>query len=92
MNAIVSLDQLSIGQTGIIESLDVCGAIRRRMLDLGFLENTPVQMVCQSPSRDPSAYLVRGTVIALRQTDATQIQVSLANQTKQAVKEEKPWG
>ncbi|MCL5097350.1 MAG: metal-dependent transcriptional regulator, partial [Candidatus Omnitrophica bacterium] len=42
------------------------GAERRRLLDLGFVAGTPVEVEMVSPIGDPTAYRVRGTVIALR--------------------------
>jgi ferrous iron transport protein A len=44
--------------------------MRTRLLDLGFLENTEIECVGKSPLGDPAAYLVCGTVIALRRTDS----------------------
>jgi ferrous iron transport protein A len=50
---------------------------RRRMLDLGLISDTIVEALRQSPSGDPVAYQIRGTVIALRAEEAAQIFVEL---------------
>jgi DtxR family Mn-dependent transcriptional regulator len=52
------------------------GPERRRLMDLGFVPGTCVEVAMVSPSQDPTAYLVRGTLIALRREQAGWIQVS----------------
>jgi DtxR family Mn-dependent transcriptional regulator len=54
------------------------GAERRRLLDLGFVAGTPVEVEMTSPAGDPTAYRVRGTVIALRREQAGLIWVERA--------------
>lgn len=49
---------------------------RRRLLDLGFVPGTPVEVEMVSPGGDPTAYRVRGTVVALRREQANLIRVS----------------
>ncbi len=51
------------------------GAIRRRLLDLGFVRGSSVRVDLQSPLRNPTGYLIRGTTIALRRDQAEHIQV-----------------
>lgn len=38
-------------------------------MDIGLIEGTPVECVGISPLGDPSAYLIRETVVAIRHTD-----------------------
>jgi DtxR family Mn-dependent transcriptional regulator len=52
------------------------GAERRRLLDLGFVAGTPVEIEIASPMGDPVGYRVRGTVIALRQEQAGLIRIA----------------
>ena len=70
-----SLDQLHTGEQARIERLDHHSAMRRRLQELGFVPGTLVKCVGQSPTGDPSAYLVRGAVIALRHCDGALIQI-----------------
>lgn len=49
--------------------------MNRRLLDLGFYERTPIKKILISPKGDPIAYRVRGTTIALRNSDAQYIEV-----------------
>lgn len=46
------------------------GEIRRRLLDLGFVMNTKIEVDLTSPMRNPRAYLVRDTSIAIRNEQA----------------------
>ena len=49
------------------------GSIRRRLFDIGLIENTPVECVGRSPGGGLSAFLIRGAVIALRDEDSANI-------------------
>ena len=46
------------------------GDIRRRLLDLGFVINTQIEVDLTSPMSNPRAYLVRDTSIAIRNEQA----------------------
>lgn len=69
MKRSVTLDLLPPGEIAIVERLEVEGDMRRRFLDLGLIENTPVECIGKSPGGDPAAYLIRGAVIAIRSKD-----------------------
>lgn len=47
--------------------------MKQRLIDLGFYENTPIKRVLESPKGDPIAYKIRGTTIALRNSDSQYI-------------------
>ena len=60
-----SLDEKEIAE--VIGISNECrGANRRRLLDLGILKGTKIEVDLKSPLRDPIAYKVRNTSIALR--------------------------
>ena len=67
---IMTLDALSVGERAVIDKVNISGGMRRRLYDLGFVGGAEVECVGKSPLGDPSAYLVRGAVIALRAVDA----------------------
>ena len=71
------LDNLPIGTYGKVEVLNCKGAIRRRLLDLGIVKGTPIVPILKSPSGDPTAFIIRGSVIALRKEDANLIVVNV---------------
>ena len=70
---LLSLNHLPIGEKGQVLLLALDGTHRRRMLDLGLIEGTTVEALQKSPSGDPTAYFIRGTVIALRKEDTQKI-------------------
>jgi ferrous iron transport protein A len=72
---LINLTQLPTGQRGKIDNILLAGKIRHRILDLGFTPGTMVESVRRSPLGDPVAYQVRGTVIALRSEESSQITV-----------------
>ena len=71
----IPLSCLPVGASAVVRSLASTGTLRRRMLDLGFLPGAIVETLQKSPAGDPIAYLIRGTVIALRSGDAENILV-----------------
>ena len=69
----VCLNDLSPGQKGRVSGLLAVGGMRRRLLDMGLIENTQVECVGRSPGGDPRAYLIRGAVVALRRCDGADV-------------------
>ena len=63
--AITSLSQLTVGQSGQVTELHLGGEMRRRLQDLGVIEGTHIRCLQRSIFGDPCAYLIRGAVIAL---------------------------
>lgn len=69
------LSCLPLGKKAMVDKLLSKGHERRRMLDLGLISGTTVEAVQKSPSGDPTAYSIRGAVIALRGEDAEKITI-----------------
>lgn len=51
------------------------GTLKRRLLDLGIVKGTLIKPVLKSPSGDPTAFEVRGSLIALRKEASCLIEV-----------------
>lgn len=64
------LTDLRRGQTGVITELVSASDMRRRLQDIGMIEGTLVECLGKSPLGDPTAYLIRGAVIALRNEES----------------------
>ena len=75
MTKINCLNDIKPGQSAKVKELQAQGSIRRRLLDIGLIENTEVQCLGRSPAGDPSAFLIRGAVIAIRSEDCRNILV-----------------
>lgn len=76
----VPLHLLPTGCFGKVKELRTGDNMRRRMLDLGLINDTLVESIRRSPSGDPTAYEIRGAVIALRSEEASDIIVELIQQ------------
>lgn len=72
-----ALSTLPLGESATVLRLSPhCqGAERRRLLDLGILPGTTIRAEMISPSGDPTAYRIRGSLIGLRQEQAALIQI-----------------
>jgi ferrous iron transport protein A len=77
MGKIITLDQLNQGQAGIIKKVEGKGALRRRLVDMGFTSGAGIEMVKVSPLGDPVEYRLRGYHLSLRRSEAKTIQVEL---------------
>ncbi len=71
------LSSLKVGETAEVVAISQAsrGAERRRMFDLGILPGTIITAETRSPSGDPTAYIIRGALIALRQQQAQMIKI-----------------
>jgi ferrous iron transport protein A len=70
-----TLAEMKVGERARVVKLLVEGLTRRRLLDLGLLPGTEVRAMMKSPMGDPTAYDIRGSVLALRSEDASKIVV-----------------
>lgn len=73
----IPLNRLPLGKKARVRALTCDGSIRRRMLDLGMISDTMIEALQKSPSGDPTAYHIRGAVIALRSEEACKILVDV---------------
>ncbi|MBI1320978.1 MAG: hypothetical protein GC168_18795 [Candidatus Hydrogenedens sp.] len=74
-----TLAELRTGDVAYVSTLQMQGLARRRLMDLGFVPGVKVKAVLDNPAGDPRVYEVCGTRIALRRTDAEQIEIALGN-------------
>lgn len=71
------LSQLQEGSRAVVDAVFLKSAMGRRARELGFFPGTEVQCLRRAPAGSPIVYSVLDTAIALRKTDAKQIQVRL---------------
>lgn len=78
--AMLRLSAIAPGESAEVVSLAAScrGVQRRRLLDLGLVPGTRVTSELRGPSGDPTAYRIRGALIALRDDQAAQIYVQRA--------------
>lgn len=73
MENICTLNCLKEGEKCRVKQLLIQGNMRKRLRDIGLIENTCVDCLKKSACGDPTAYLIRGAVIALRSDDSSRI-------------------
>ncbi len=71
------MTDLPLNVRGRICYMDAEGMIRRRLMDLGFVPGTEVEMIRRRAGRGPAVYLLRGTMIALRKEQSDHIFIEL---------------
>ena len=73
----MSLSDLKIGQSGVIQSISGNEKLAKRLLALGCLEGTEVKLKASSPFKDPLIITFRGFDLAIRKNDAKKYNFSL---------------
>lgn len=81
--ALRTLADLQPGQTAEVVAVHSQGLERRRLLDLGIVPGTRITAELRSPLSDPVAYRVRGALIALRLSQAADIEVRPVSEENQ---------
>lgn len=71
----MTLDQLKPGQSGIVSAVGGEGPLRLRLLDMGIIPGTRVQVQKVAPMGDPIQLLLRGYELTLRLEDAAKIRL-----------------
>ncbi len=69
----MTLNDLKIGQSGIITAGEGEGPLRLRLLDMGLIPNTRVRVQKVAPMGDPIQIQIRGYELTLRREDAQSI-------------------
>jgi ferrous iron transport protein A len=69
------LTSLLVGHKAVVTSIDVPIESRGRLLEMGLLVGTPVELIRYAPMGDPVEIKVRGYHLSLRKNEAQLIQV-----------------
>ena len=76
----MTINDLQIGQQGIISAVGGEGALRLRFLDMGLIPGTKVLLQKVAPMGDPIQIQVRGYELTIRREDARMIGIEEAEQ------------
>ena len=71
----MTLDELHIGDSGVIATVGGEGALRRRLLDMGLTPKTKVTVRKMAPMGDPIELHLRGYELTIRAEDAKKIEI-----------------
>ena len=74
--SIVSMKSLSDGESGIVERIELTGATKRRLIEMGITPGTRVGVLKRAPLGDPIEILLRGFSLTIRGEDAEKILVA----------------
>lgn len=69
----MTVDDLKIGQSGVIATVGGEGPLRLRFLDMGLIPGTKVTLRKVAPMGDPIQIQVRGYELTIRREDAAKI-------------------
>lgn len=69
----LSLSSLPEGKTALIKGINTQESMKRRLYDIGLIPGTSIECLQKSMFGDPTAFLIRGTVIAIRKKDSDKI-------------------
>jgi ferrous iron transport protein A len=67
--------ELKFKESGIISEIDVSHPSSKRIIEHGFTPGQIVELISQSLFNDPIAVSIRGTIIALRKSEAVCIKL-----------------
>jgi len=70
-----ALSELKPGEKAAVVYIDD-DQEKQRLFNLGIVEGTTIESLYKSPSGNPAAYLIRGTVFALRNATAEKIKIN----------------
>ncbi len=72
-DTIQPLSMLPAGHSGTVAEIKVSAGSRARLMEMGLLVGTPVELVRFAPMGDPVEIKVRGYNLTLRKNEAEQI-------------------
>jgi ferrous iron transport protein A len=72
-----SLDELTVGQRGRVEEVLGADALVQRLMEMGLLEGTEVEVVGFAPLGDPMELRLCDYRLSLRRNEAARIRVTL---------------
>ncbi len=70
-----TLNNINIDDNVRVVNIDNRCGIKRRLMDIGLVPGTYVRLIYKSIFDDPKAYLIRNTIIAIRDMDSKYIEV-----------------
>ena len=73
----VPLSQLQVGQAGTVEEVRDQGFLSQRLLEMGIIRGTTIEVIRFAPMGDPIDIKIRGYHLSLRREEAEGIIVSV---------------
>ena len=77
MKCIKNLGELKPKDKGIIRKIEKSGSLKRKLLDMGVIPGSSIEIVKLAPLGDPVDVKIRGYHLSLRKEEASQILVEV---------------
>lgn len=77
---LIPINELGIGESGNVVEINTKGLMRQRLMEMGLTTGVKVKFLRRGAFGDPKSYLIRGTMIALRNEEANKIIVRRINE------------
>ena len=77
MKCIKNLSELNPKDKGIIKKIEKSGSLKRKLLDMGVIPGSSIEIVKFAPLGDPVDVKIRGYHLSLRKEEASQILVEV---------------
>ncbi|HID73909.1 MAG TPA: ferrous iron transport protein A, partial [Thermoplasmata archaeon] len=74
---VTTLDRIEPGMSVVVLGLEGSGPGRRRLMDMGILPRTTIEVVRRAPLEDPTEYRVKGYNLMMRREDAERVLVRI---------------
>jgi ferrous iron transport protein A len=74
---VTALSDAQVGNTGIVERIDLSEEVSNYLAHLGFLPGTQVEVLRRAPAGDPTVYRLDGVEVGLRSETARHIFLKL---------------
>mgnify|MGYP001055117918 CR=1 FL=1 len=71
----MTLKELQIGKSAVVDTVGGTGALRQHFLDMGLVPGAQVTLIKLAPMGDPIEIRVRGYELTLRIEDAQKIEI-----------------
>ncbi len=73
----IMLDTLSKGQKAKIKKIRTDGKLLRRLLDMGFVMNSEIEVIREAPLFDPMELKIQNYYISIRKSEASLTEVKI---------------
>ena len=73
----VALNEVRVGQSGIVEAIDLPEDVSHHLAHLGFLPGAGIEVLRRAPAGDPTVYRIDGVEVGLRNETARHIFLKL---------------
>lgn len=76
MDKKLTLNELPLNVSAVVNSVECKENLINRIFDFGIIKNSVITPIYRAPFGDPTAYLIKNAVVALREKDCKYITVT----------------